>query len=162
MQDQDFVLFKLDSLVMAIQTAEVRSVERSVFISPLPEAPAPVIGIVNYAGEPVPVIDIRKRMGLQSREVQIDDFFLFTSRHKQPLALVIDEVCGVFPIPSSDLSKAEVIWPGLTLLSSISGHDGKIILVQKLDGLLDEQQEGELFSALRKSSLFEVETDKPA
>lgn len=151
MQNLDYVFFRLDSLVMAIPTTDVRSVERAVLVSPLPEAPAPVVGVVNYSGEPVPVLDLRTRMGLSSREISIEDHFLFAYCSGRLLALCVDGVSDVVSIPRKEVREAESFWPGLKLLRSVSGHEGSIILVHELENVLDEGQEMELEEALRKA-----------
>lgn len=149
MQDQDFVLFRIGELEMALPTTDICSVERSVLVSALPEAPEPVIGVVNYSGNTVPVIDLRARMGMSPREVGIDDHFLFTFRGKLMIALFVDEVSGVINIPESELKDSQSFWPGLSFVKSVSGHDGSILFVQDIEGLMNEDQHNELLNALK-------------
>jgi purine-binding chemotaxis protein CheW len=156
MNNQDFVLFRIGDFHLALPTSVVRSVERSVLVAALPDAPDPVMGVVNYAGETVPVINLRSKMGLPSHEVDLNDQFIFTSRGELPLALVVDEVSEVITLSDFEIKGSKSFWPGLTLVDSVSGHDGKIIYIQSVDGFLSEDQVFNLVEAMETAGIKET------
>ena len=58
------VLFTLDEQRYALALPSVDRVVRVVDVTPLPKAPAIVLGVVNIHGDIVPVYDLRKRFRL--------------------------------------------------------------------------------------------------
>ena len=67
-----WVTFQLDDETYGIDVMQIREVLRSPDISPVPGAPAFVLGIINLRGNVVAIIDTRSRFSLPPREV--DDF----------------------------------------------------------------------------------------
>ena len=55
------VVFSLDDQRYALPLARVHRCIRVVAITPLPEAPAIVLGIIDLGGAVIPVINIRRR-----------------------------------------------------------------------------------------------------
>lgn len=58
----------LDGQRYALSLAQVERVIRAVEITPLPQAPEIITGVINVRGRVIPVVDIRKRFRLPVRE----------------------------------------------------------------------------------------------
>ena len=67
------VVFSLDDQQYALLLPVVERVINAVAVTPLPEAPDIVLGVINIYGEIIPVMNIRKRFGLPEREIDIKD-----------------------------------------------------------------------------------------
>ncbi len=63
-----WVTFRLEDEIYGIDVMQIREVLRSQEISPVPGAPAYVLGIINLRGNVVAIIDTRTRFGLQRRD----------------------------------------------------------------------------------------------
>ena len=57
----EFVAFVLNDQRYALRLAVVERVVQVVEFTPLPKAPEIVLGIINFEGRVVPVVDVRKR-----------------------------------------------------------------------------------------------------
>ena len=84
------VLFNLDDIKYAFQLSAVERVVSSVEITPLPKAPDIVLGIVNYQGLIIPVIDIRKRFRLPTKELSLEAQFVIAKTSKRLIVIVVD------------------------------------------------------------------------
>jgi len=96
--NQKIVLFSLDEPRYALYLSAVERVVRAVEITPLPKAPNIVLGIINFQGKIIPVIDIRQRFHLRRREINLEDQFIIARTSKRLVVLVVDSVTGVYEL----------------------------------------------------------------
>jgi len=98
-----FVSFHLSAQLYALPLGNVESVLRMVALTPLPEAPSWVAGAVNLHGSVVPALDLRQRLGGESREPRSDDYLLVVKGLERPIALMVDEVTEVIEMPAQEI-----------------------------------------------------------
>lgn len=135
------VVFTLDDQRYALPLANVKRSIRVVAITPLPEAPPIVLGIIDLGGVVIPVIDIRKRFGHPSRDIRLSDHLIIATTKKRTLALLVDEAKGVVDISPENYAPAEKILPGIKLVDgTISLMDG-LVLIHDLERLLSLDEE---------------------
>ena len=122
-------------------------------ITPLPQAPAIVIGILDLGGVVIPVIDIRGRFKHPPRDIRLSDHFIIATAGKRTLALPVDRTTGVLEASSEQRTPAGDIAPRLELLNgTIQARDG-LILIHDLERLLSLDEETGIDRALESSSL---------
>jgi purine-binding chemotaxis protein CheW len=56
--DEEFFVFKLGELTLAVTSSHVREVARLTPLTPLPRAPSFLLGVVGHRGQVMPVIDL--------------------------------------------------------------------------------------------------------
>lgn len=136
------VLFSLDNLQYALQLSAVSRVVSVVEITPLPKAPEIVMGVVNYMGEIIPVINIRKRFRLPDRDVKLEDQLIIANTKKRLVGLVVDSVTGIHELEPDQLINIEGKFPYAGYLSGIAKLENDIVLIHDLEKFLslDEQQ----------------------
>ena len=135
------VLFNLDDLKYAFQLSAVERVVSSVEITPLPKAPDIVLGIVNYQGLIIPVIDIRKRFRLPTKELSLEAQFVIAKTSKRLIVIVVDSVSGVYELGKSQIVDSAEAFPYTVYLSGISKIDSNIVLITDLEKFLSLTEE---------------------
>jgi purine-binding chemotaxis protein CheW len=141
----------LDDFRYALPLASVERVVRAVEITPLPEAPEVILGVINVQGRVVPVVDIRKRFGLPARALALGDHMVIASTPARPLALVADVVHGVMACSSHEIISAVDIIPGLEYVEGIAKTDEGFILIHDLDKFLALDEEVSLQRAMENA-----------
>ena len=144
-----FVVFTLDELFYGIRLSDVVRVLRAVEITPLPNAPPIVMGIINLGGRIIPVVNIRRRFRLPEREQELSDQLIVAKAvwhdsHEHGgrlLALAADTVVGVREIPAQDTTSAATILPGLEYLEGVARTDEGLILIHDLGTFLSLEEE---------------------
>ena len=134
------VVFSLQDRHFALPLDAVTRVVRAVEITPLPDAPEGVCGVIDVQGEIVPVIDLRSRFALPRRELAIDDQFLVARTAKRVLALWVDRVSGVAVWGEGDFVDAAALVPGSRRLRGVARGEGGLMLVHDLDALLSPDE----------------------
>lgn len=146
--NKKIVLFSLDEPRYALYLSVVERVVRAVEITPLPKAPDIVLGVINFQGEIIPVVDIRKRFRLSSREIDIEDQFIIARTSKRFIVLAVDSVAGVFELEDQQVIDAEVTFPYTDYLSGVAKIENNIILINDLEKFLSLDEEILLDEAL--------------
>lgn len=153
MTENDYVTFDVDSCRFAVPSRIVDKVERAVLLTPVPDVPDPVLGVISDGGEIVPVLGLRKKLGKKERDVILSDRLLFSMFNGRRIALLADSVSAVIEIPLDKLKEAEHIWPGVAFLKAFTDLGEGVILVQDIGAVLDSEQELTLDKALQALSM---------
>jgi purine-binding chemotaxis protein CheW len=142
------VVFTLGETQYALFLATVERVVRAVEITPLPQAPEIVLGVINAWGQLAPVVDVRRRFGLPGRGLRVDDRFLIARTPRRLLALVVDSVEGIQEL---ECQQARAACQGLSFAHGLQGvaklADG-LALIYDLDQFLSLDEERQLDEAL--------------
>jgi len=162
MSDPDqFLTFRLDGWSCALPLETVERVVRAVEVTPLPAAPAIILGIVNLAGRLLPVLNLRRRFGFPEREVRPSDQFLIAQAGTRTVALAIDEAGGMVEQPPDGIVGPGRIAPGLDRLQGVIKLDGGLILIHNLETFLSLDEARALEEAMRRCESPENENGAP-
>ena len=94
-----YLTFLLQGAWYAVEASWVREILRLPALTPLSEAPHYIIGVVNYRGHIVPVMDLGLRLGKPPRSYQTHDHVIVFEQESRLLGMVVNEVHGVQEIP---------------------------------------------------------------
>jgi len=108
-----YVLFRMDRQHYALPLDHVIRAVRMVTFTPIPDAPQSVLGIINMAGQMLPVIDLRRLFGQTGKDPELQDFLLIIQTQGQIVAVIVDEVLNVLEFTSK-----QVEFPPAALLQS--------------------------------------------
>lgn len=139
----------VDQLRLAVPLDAVVRVVPACEVLPLPGAPDMVVGAINLRGEVVAVLDLRRRLRLPTRALDVDDHLLVVRAAGRTRALIIDEAEGVFGFPDDAFVAGDTIAgagqpaPGVVRL-----NDG-LLLIQDPERFLDPADEAQLEQALQ-------------
>lgn len=138
--------------LLAFPLARVERVIAAAHAPPLPGAPTSILGALDLEGEPVPVLDTRRKLGLAERPLRSSDQFVLARRARGRLAFRVDRVVGVAPaetlVEAGELSRQEPFLRGSARLE----EGPALALVCALEGWLSPAEERALQAALERRS----------
>lgn len=108
MNTETLLCFYLDQKRFALALGVVEKVIRAVTITPISDAGPIFYGVIDLYGELVPVINLRKRFGLASKPISIDDRFIIAYSGNRKIVLVVDAIDEVRKTTDSTLSQIEL------------------------------------------------------
>lgn len=129
--------FRLDALRLALPLSAVLRATRAAELTPLPGAPSIVAGAINIAGDVLPAISLRGRLGLPARPLGLDDSFVLVHSRQRVLALLASEVSGVAEYPASACIASARVTPGLEGLAGVVTCEDGLILIHNPERFLD-------------------------
>jgi purine-binding chemotaxis protein CheW len=140
--------FSLDQWHCALPLSAVERSYRAVAVTPLPDAPEKVLGIVNVHGIVYPVIDLRRCFGLPSRPVSPADHLILGHTTRRRVGLMVDSVSGVIECRKAEIVEAETVLPEMEYVSGIVRLKDGVLLIHDLDRFLSLEEEEALDQAL--------------
>ena len=143
-----WLVFELDKQRYTLPVERVQRVLRVVAITPLPGAPEIVLGVVDVAGAVLPVIDLRRRFGLPSRQIRLSDHLVLADTGRRAVALLVDAATDVVDPRPEDVAQAQAFLPGLAHVGGALMLESGLVLIHDLDRLLSLDEEAALDSVL--------------
>jgi purine-binding chemotaxis protein CheW len=143
------LIFSLDDRSYGLHLAQVNRVVRSVDCTPLPAAPDIVLGVIDFHGRIVPLLNIRKRFGIAEKEIGLDDQFIVASTSKRTVALAVDRVKSVVERPAAEIVAAKKILHQLDQIEGVIQLPDELTLIHDLDRFLSLDEESALTQAMR-------------
>ena len=148
----EVLAFKLDGQRYGLPLSEVERVVRAAEVTPLPKAPAVVLGVLDVNGTILPVLSMRRRLRLPEREVQVGDQFLIARTKRRTVALVIDEARSIYQVPESKIASAARAIPGAEQLQGIAMLDDGLMFIYDLEKFLSLEEAAALEAALSEEA----------
>lgn len=144
------VLLKVDGQTYALHLAAVDRVLRMVEITPLPGAPDAVEGVVNVRGEVVPILSIRRRLGLPERAVGASDSLVVARGRARRLAIIAESVLGVVERPAEAVVGSGDLARGIQHIEGVLKTSDGLVLIQDLERFFSPEEAQSLDLALER------------
>ena len=149
---EQIVVFTIDDQLYALPLNTVLRVIHIVKIMKLPKAPEIIKGIINVAGQIIPVVDVRKRFGIVTREIDPNDQLVIADTGKRKLALWVDTVNGVNSMTQQQNFETKEIMSFAQFIKGVAKIENDMILIYDLEQFLNISEEMELEQALVKKN----------
>ncbi len=130
---KDVFVFKLDELLIGLSVTAIVRVVSAVEITPLPGAPSSVLGVIDVGGNIIPVVDLRHRLVLPSRPLELSDCFIIARTRQRSLVIVADSVQGVGAYSDTQITDPGTLTPGVQHIVGIARDDGGIVFIHDLE-----------------------------
>src|ERR1700688_2183847 len=93
---KNLVGFVVGDVEYAVNIARVKEITNPLVVVPLPHPPRAVVGVADFRGEVIPVVDLRLRFGLASAPATRKTKWIVVDVSSRLVALVADAVSEVF------------------------------------------------------------------
>ena len=130
--------FTLGDKLFAVDIMRIREILVPQKLSPLPCASEFLEGVINLRGSVIPVLNMRKRLGMPIEDSMSVGKLLIVSLVRQLLALVVDDVLEVISVPVSDIMPPIQISSGVGMefLLGVCLWENRVFMVLDIDSLL--------------------------
>ncbi|MBI5411306.1 MAG: purine-binding chemotaxis protein CheW [Nitrospirae bacterium] len=142
------VVFDLEGQRYGLPLEAVERVLSMVAVTPLPQAPAIVLGVVNLRGAVVPVLDIRRRFGAPPRAYGPAAHLIVARTSRRIVALPVDEVLGVNAVAAKAVTAPGEVLPGIGYVGGIVTLTDGLLFIHDLEVFLSLEEERRLTGAL--------------
>ncbi|MGD0675673.1 MAG: chemotaxis protein CheW [Polyangiaceae bacterium] len=128
---KSLVGFSVGEVQYAVAIARVKEITNPMRLVELPHAPASVVGVADYRGEVVPVVDLRLRFGLSHSAATRKTKWIVVDVAGRTLALIVDAVTEVFGTGGADLRTPPSLGDGDDLrgIEGVTNFDGRLVFV---------------------------------
>ena len=137
------VTFTLGQEEYAVDILKVQEINRMKEITRVPNSPSYVEGVINLRGKVIPVVDLRKKFGLEEKENDEQSRIMIMDIQGITMGLVVDSVSEVLRIPSSTVEPTPPMASNISaeFIKGIAKLEDRLIILLDMDRLLGKSEE---------------------
>jgi purine-binding chemotaxis protein CheW len=139
--DQQYLGFPLGEERFAIEILRVQEIRALTAITPIPNAPPHIRGVINLRGTIIPVIDLRLRFGLCTNADPRFAIILVVSAHGRIVGIIADSVPKVITLTPNEVAPAPDFGQrfDISFVSGVLHRNDDLVLLLDLERLLGEE-----------------------
>ncbi|MBI3354685.1 MAG: chemotaxis protein CheW [Nitrospirae bacterium] len=134
-----FVVFKIGKELFGVGIDAIREIVRVPEVTEVPDAPHFLDGVINLRGRIVPVVDLRKRMGIQYADKTKATRVLITENSGSMVGLLVDAASEVIRIqPDAVDEPPEMISAiGVEYITGVAKLNERLIILLDIKKILN-------------------------
>jgi purine-binding chemotaxis protein CheW len=126
--DVEFVTFYVGDLLIGVDIHNVEEINRQVDVTPVPQSPHHVRGVINLRGEVVTVVDLRKVLDMGDADINQHSRTVVVNSGNEEIGLLVDRIADVVRVRANQMDMPP---------ANVSGVDGRFFKgVYKLEKTL--------------------------
>lgn len=136
------VTFTLEKEEYAVDILSVQEINRITEITRVPNAPDYVEGVINLRGKVIPVVNLRKKFGLDNRETDDSSRVIIMDIQGVTYGLVVDSVSEVLRIPSNIVEPPPPMASSTSsmFIKGIAKLENRLIILIDINKFLGQQE----------------------
>ena len=136
------VTFSIGEEEFGVNILQVQEIIRTMDITKVPRAPEFVEGVINLRGKVIPIVDMRSRFGLESKEHDKYTRIIVIEIEMIIVGFVVDSVSEVLRIPANSVQPPPPVVAGMEsdYIDGVGKLDDRLLILLDLDSLLDNEE----------------------
>ncbi|MDX8397876.1 MAG: chemotaxis protein CheW [Mariprofundaceae bacterium] len=142
--DNQYLTFILDKEEFGVDILSVQELRGWENATPMPNSPDWIEGVINLRGVIVPIVCLRKRFGLESREACPTTVVVIvkvaTKEQERVVGIVVDAVSEVYNVNAADLQPAPSMDGAISIdfVKGLATIDDKMVILLDINKLINE------------------------
>ncbi|MGD1075221.1 MAG: chemotaxis protein CheW [Thermodesulfovibrionales bacterium] len=135
------VTFKLGGEEYATDILKVQEINRMVNITAVPNTPGYVEGVINLRGKVIPVINLRKKFGLDTKAADAQSRIMVVDIGTT-VGLIVDSVSEVLRLPSDTVEPPPPMTggDGAEFIRGVGKLEDRLLILLDIDKLLGHEE----------------------
>ena len=146
------IVFHLGNEEFGADITQVREIIRKSTVTPIPDSPDFIEGVINIRGEIAVVINLKARFLLPTEEEGEEKHIVITEQEKTLFGLKVDEVTEVLRIPETDIKPTPELVTRIEekYVKGVITLENRLIIMLDLSNVLSEEELARLTELSRK------------
>jgi len=136
LNENQFLTFLVGEEEYGLDILKVQEVKGYSTITPIPNAPEFVRGVMNLRGTIIPVVDLRAKFGLSRVEYNRLNVIVVVTVKTKTVGLMVDAVSDVLNIPAEDVQPPPDFGEAVHSINGLARSGDKVILLLDVDRIL--------------------------
>lgn len=139
---REYATFTLNDELYAFEALHVREIIELTSITKVPHLPDYLKGVINLRGTIIPVIDLKKKFGMESGEYRKHTCIIVTEFSGGIMGLIVDSVSDILNITRASISPAPDFGSRINtaFLKGMAKINSDLILLLDADRVLTEEE----------------------
>lgn len=140
------VSFKIGKEEFGVDILKVQEIIRMMKITQVPNSPDYVDGVVNLRGKVIPVVDLRKRLGLEIKERDKNTRIIVVELENKTIGFIVDEVNEVLRIPRNITEAPPKLVSGIDseYITAVGKLEDRLLILLDLEKVFNNEEHAEL------------------
>ncbi|MFP4369757.1 MAG: chemotaxis protein CheW [Bacteroidota bacterium] len=140
------VSFNIGTEEFGVDILKVQEINRMVEVTRVPNAPEYVEGVINLRGKVIPIIDLRKRLGMQDKDYDKDTRIVVVELETKVIGFIVDSVNEVLRINKSITEQPPPMVAGIDseYITAIGKLEDRLLILLDLEKILTGREQKEL------------------
>ena len=132
------VAFKLSKEEYGVSILHVQEIKRLTDITRFPYTPDFIKGVMNLRGSVLPVIDLKKRLGLVEEPYSEDTRIIIVKVDDISIGMIVDAVTEVLAIGPDHIEAPEAVVDGTenNFISGVGNLDNRLVIMLNLNEIV--------------------------
>ena len=137
------VVFALDNSYYGVHILKVQEIVKMTEITKLPNTPIFIEGVINLRGKIIPVMDLRRRFGLQAVKVDESWKILISKTDEVQFGVMVDQISEVEQVPVSIIEVPPKIVSGVNgkFINGIAKTEKKLLILLDIEKIITEEEQ---------------------
>lgn len=136
------VSFNIGQEEFGVDILKVQEINRMVEITKVPQTPHYVEGVINLRGKVIPIVDLRKRFGLDLKENDKNTRIVVVDIEGNIIGMVVDSVSEVLRFPAGTIEPPPEIVTGANseYIKGVAKLDDRLLIFLDLSKAIDVEE----------------------
>jgi purine-binding chemotaxis protein CheW len=141
-KDYQVVGFRIGNETYGVRIGSVREIVRVPEITSVPNAPETIEGVINLRGKIIPVMDLRKRFGIDAVQPDKKNRILVVELDNKLLGLIVSSASEVLKIPPSEIAAPGAVFAEgeSSYVTGVGKLKGRLIILLDIARLLRQPE----------------------
>ncbi|HPO50024.1 MAG TPA: chemotaxis protein CheW [Spirochaetota bacterium] len=141
--ERQLILFNLGKGNYGIPIENVFEIKKMEEITVVPKAPKFIEGVINLRGNVIPVVDLRKRFGMEKIEYAKKTKIIIVEIGKRQFGLIVDSVAEVVTLSNDQIEQSLPTVSGLKaeFINGIGKLNEKLIIILEISRILQSSED---------------------
>lgn len=133
-----YLTFRLGDEEYGLEILKVQEIRAVSPITPVPNTPPSVKGVMNLRGTIIPVLDLRTRLGMTEIAHSRFTVIIVVLMGTRSVGLVVDSVCDVLAIAKADIEPAATFAGGqeVSFVAGLAHAAERLVVLLDLEAIL--------------------------
>ena len=152
---QQFLTFALGQEEYGVEILKIQEIKGFSAITPLPNAPAFLKGVLNLRGTIVPIIDLRKKFGLPEVELTKFTVIVVVQVQGKIMGFIVDAVSDVLDVAGTDIQPTPDLHGqvDMTCINGLATAGEKLVILVDIEKVLMAGEAAEAIGAMAEAAL---------
>lgn len=135
------VTFNIASEEYGIDILKVQEINRSTYITKIPNSSEFIDGVINLRSKLIPIINLRRKMGFPEKEKDNQSRIIIVEVNGIIVGFVVDSVSEVIRLSSAITEQPPALINKTDYITSVAKLDNKMLLLLDLEKLINEEEQ---------------------
>lgn len=157
---QSFICFHLADSNFGINIDDVLEVNKMLDITRVPKAPKFIEGLINLRGEVVPVVDLKRRLGLEKADYASLARIIVINVEDSKLGIIVDRMAKSIVLSNDAVEPPSPVLTGVEFLKGVGKTDSGLLLLLDAGRIITKEEKDALVRFREEKNRKTVEEKK--